>query len=407
MGSSLLFTARDMGRPVPFEKPPWAYTFTEADLKTRGHGEITSGYWWIELGGDKLDTITDAEAIRDELVKSLYGIWDHIKNGGRHGAENFALTWMAFLPGKRESRRVEGAYILREQDLLGERVFEDAVAYGGWSMDCHIPGGLRAAQDEPTQFLGEFQAYTIPYRCLFSRAVDNLFLAGRAISVSHMAFSSTRVMGTCAVVGQAAGTAAALALAQNTTPHGLHAQGQVPRIQEALIRDDCWIPGFTGKGFRTDARVTASGAWTGCEPASVLDGWSRGEAGHTHQWAAAMEVGERPAWLRVSYDTPQPIEEIILRLDSNLNSEIMPSISQGVLSNQVEGMPPELARDFDVVARHGGAEVQRFEVRGNGRRFHRFALDGQSVDEIEVVVRATYGDTAARIFAVEAYPVGK
>ncbi len=117
MGSSLMFTAKDMGRPVPFVKPEWAYTFTEEDLKRRPHQEIASGYWWIELSG-VLDPIDDAEEIRDELTKTLYGIWDHIKNKPGHNAENYALDWVGFLPGRRESRRLKGDLCIATGDCV-------------------------------------------------------------------------------------------------------------------------------------------------------------------------------------------------------------------------------------------------------------------------------------------------
>ena len=142
MGNSLMFQARDIGHPVKFVKPDWAYQFTEEQMKNREHGLITSGYWWIELGGGKLDTITDAEELRDELLKTVYGVWDHIKNGGDHGAENYDLTWVGMLPGKRESRRLMGDYVLKQQDIDDGRIFEDAVAYGGWPMDIHTAEGF-------------------------------------------------------------------------------------------------------------------------------------------------------------------------------------------------------------------------------------------------------------------------
>ena len=211
MGSSILFTAKDMGHPVPFIKPEWAYTFTEEQLKHRAHTEITSGYWWIELSG-LLDPVSDAETIRDELLKVLYGVWDHIKNQPGHHAENYALDWVGFLPGKRESRRLTGDYVLTENDVAASRIFPDTVAYGGWNMDVHVPGGILSEESAPTTYYKFDDVYAIPYRCLYSENIENLFLAGRAISVSHIAFGSTRVMGTCAVVGQAVGTAAALAM---------------------------------------------------------------------------------------------------------------------------------------------------------------------------------------------------
>ena len=201
MGSSLMFQARDVGRPVPFFRPPWANQYTEHDLRHREHADVSSGYWWIELGGGRYETIADAEILRDELLKAVYGMWDHIKNGGDHGAENMDLEWVGILPGKRESRRFLGDYVLTEQDCQEGRIFEDAVAYGGWPMDVHTVEGFLNDADEPTVYLHLPQVYTIPYRCLYSRNISNLFLCGRIISASHMAFASARVMATCAVGG--------------------------------------------------------------------------------------------------------------------------------------------------------------------------------------------------------------
>lgn len=117
---------------MPFEKPFWAYTYTEEQLRLRDHEDVTSGYWWIELGDGEHNTITDAESIRDDLLKTVFGVWDHIKNGKGHHAENLDLVWIGFLPGKRESRRFLGDYVLTEKDCLENTDFEDAVAYGGW-----------------------------------------------------------------------------------------------------------------------------------------------------------------------------------------------------------------------------------------------------------------------------------
>ena len=139
MGNSIYWRARDVGHPVPFEKPDWAYTYTEEDLALRPHpgDRFKVGFWWVEVGGDVDNTISDNESIRDELWKIAYGLWDHVKNGGDHGADNYVLDHVGLLPGKRESRRIVGDYILREQDLLTQHHFDDAIAYGGWTMDLH------------------------------------------------------------------------------------------------------------------------------------------------------------------------------------------------------------------------------------------------------------------------------
>ena len=229
MGNSLMFQAVDRGEPVRFVKPSWAYSFSEEELKHRAHyngassigdggvaaefreGEMKnlpefsrmdSGYWWIELGGDRRDIIAESEDIRDELLKCVYGVWDHLKNCGDHGAANYDLEWVGMVPGYRESRRLVGDYLLNENDVRANRVFEDAVAYGGWPMDGHVPGGLFDHHNPPSRVYNFDGVYTIPYRCYYSRNVPNLMMAGRDISATKMAFGSTRVMGTCAVGGR-------------------------------------------------------------------------------------------------------------------------------------------------------------------------------------------------------------
>lgn len=402
MGSSLLFVAKDMGRPVPFEKPKWAYSFTEKELAGRGHGEITSGYWWIELGGDALSTIDDAEEIRDELMKSLYGIWDHIKNGGDHGAENYALAWIANLPGKRESRRVIGDYVLTEQDLLSERVFDDAVAYGGWSMDCHTPGGLRSPREAPTQFLGDFGAYTIPYRCLYSKNVENLFIVGRIISASHMAFSSLRVMGTCAVIGQAGGTAAAIAVEKGLTPRGVN--DDLRALQNALMRDDCYLPGIRCED-ESDAvkraRITATAETDTGRAENVQNGWQRGLGGAENAWIAPLSDGG--VSLRATFEAPKRIGEVILRFDSDLAREITPSISAHVLDRQNTGVPKTLVKNYTIEGKRNGKRVFEKSITGNAQRLNRHDAGGALIDELVLTVTETNGDACARVFELNAY----
>lgn len=109
-------------------------------LKDRPHDTVTN-YWWIELGGDK-DSIHDTEELRDELLKIAFGVWDHMKNYGDHGVENWEMDWIGFLPGKRESRRYVGDYIITQNDVEAEGRFDDIIAYGGWTMDDHFPEGF-------------------------------------------------------------------------------------------------------------------------------------------------------------------------------------------------------------------------------------------------------------------------
>jgi len=141
LGSSILFMAREHGQPMSFKAPDWIRKF-DGPLPHRGIGSYEYGYWWNEWGGN-LDTIKDNEAIRDELLKTALGIWDLIKNSGNYkNSENWALEWVGAIPGKRESRLFIGDYVLREQDIKRGERFDDGVAFGGWPIDLHPPGGI-------------------------------------------------------------------------------------------------------------------------------------------------------------------------------------------------------------------------------------------------------------------------
>lgn len=249
LGSSIMFAARDIGRPVPFVAPEWAHTFPdEASLPFRTHESFESGYWWIEWGG-RINTITDNEAIRKELQAAVFGVWDHIKNhctvpGLRERASTWTLDWIGHLPGKRESRRFEGDRILTERDILRglDGVPADVVTHGGWPIDLHAEDGIYSPEKPCTQppLPG---LYGIPLRSLYSRSVSNLFMAGRDISTTHVAHGTTRVMKTCAVIGEAAGNAAALALQSSMTPRELaNDERSVAHLQQVLLREGMYLP---------------------------------------------------------------------------------------------------------------------------------------------------------------------
>ena len=402
MGSSIMFSAKDMGRPVPFIKPDWAYTYTEADLENREHAEITSGYWWLEVSGD-LDVIDDAEKIRDELLRILYGVWDHVKNQPGHHAENYALDWVGAVPGRRESRRLTGDYVLTEQDVLSCRAFADVVAYGGWDMDVHVPKGFLSLDRMPTTYYMTKDLYGIPYRCLYSRNIENLFLAGRAISASHIAFGSTRVMGTCAVVGQAVGTAAAVALS-----HGLRAARAVgehiEELQQTLLKYDCYLPGKYNtdtEDLARDACVSATSHRPDCEPQKVISGCSRDVGNTCHRYVSQgiAAAGER---LTLTWSTAVEANEVIVRFDSNLRYELTITQSDRIRSLQRD-FPVELVRDFDVELYAGTVLQKKIEIRNNIQRSRYIGFDKTTFDKLTLVLYNTYGAPDATVFEVRVY----
>ena len=190
LGSSILFTSKKYDQPMPFTAPAWAYKYPKCEnLPHRGHDTWEYGYWWIEWGGTK-DIIKDGELIREDLMAVALGIWDHIKNSGKHPAsENWALDWIGFIPGKRESRRFVGDYLLNENDCRKGEIFADGIAYGGWNLDLHDPDGVHTSRPPFTTI--PIPLYNIPFRSLYSKNIKNLLFAGRNISTTHIAFGST------------------------------------------------------------------------------------------------------------------------------------------------------------------------------------------------------------------------
>jgi len=244
LGQSIYFYSKDVGVPVKFTPPSYALDdITKIprwrSFNTKVHGCLL---WWIEYGG-RLDTVHDTEEIKWELWKVVYGVWNHLKNSGNFPeAETLTLEWVGLIPGKRESRRFEGLYMLRQQDLVEQRSHDDAIASGGWSIDLHPADGV-FSEHAGSSHLHARGVYQVPYRCLVSRDVSNLLLAGRIISVSHVAFASTRVMATCAQIGQAAGMAAALCARDGLLPADLVAPEQMRTLQRELLRTGQHIPG--------------------------------------------------------------------------------------------------------------------------------------------------------------------
>lgn len=410
MGNTLMFCAKDTGKKSEFIKPFWAYEITDEQLKNRGHSQledqigkygVDSGYWWLELGGEQ-NVIGDGEEIRDELLKYLYGIWDHIKNKGDHGADNYELDWVQFLPGKRESRRIEGDYILKQQDLEECTVFEDTVAYGGWPMDMHPPEGF-FYEGNATNYLHLNGVYGIPYRCYYSKDIKNLMMAGRNISTTHMAFGSVRVMATCAVGGQAVGTAAAMAAAKKCTPREIGTY--MSELQQKLLEDDCYLPGIKNQSDQDisgHAVVTASSWQENWEPENIINGIARTTPDGNNAWKSeSMEETEQ--WLKLSFQKTQ-ISQMILKFDSSLSDEIMISLSQETRKTQKPGIPQTLIRDYEVSLYCEGAEVYKEEITGNYQRLrvHNIAPDIEA-DEAVITVKGTHGTPCAVIYEVRLY----
>jgi hypothetical protein len=416
LGSSLLFTTRDMGRPMKFVPPTWAKRYTEEDLKYRDHSSWEYGYWWVEFGG-LMDTIADNETIRDELLAIMMGVWDHVKNSGNHpDSENWALDWFGFVPGKRESRRFVGLHMLTQSDLEEAVHFEDVIAYGGWPMDTHPPQGIEAKDIEPCSQPVTNYVYGIPLRSLISANVDNLMFAGRNISATHIAFSSTRVMATCAVMGQGAGTFAAAAVqAGLSLTAAQQDRDLVRRVQQALIQQDAYLPGLEADaGISNAAVVRASSEQPEGPASSVIDGHTRAMHGisgarpeltapGTHRWMS--QPGDKTPWIELEWETPVSISEITIVLDTGMHRRLTLTHDDQIHMKNKWGPQPETLKEFRLLACDGsksalGSYREVLHVRDNYSRQVTCPVMLEGVRKLRLEVLATNGLDHARVFEI-------
>lgn len=392
MGMSCLIQLRETDHPHPFVPPPWANKYPRCDdLPHRSH-DLHSNFWWIELGGED-DSIRDTERLRDELLKAAFGVWDHLKN---HCAEvearNWVLDWVGFLPGKRESRRYVGDHILTQNDVRSEGRFADLVAYGGWSLDDHHPGGLNHP-GPPTLFHPAPSPYGIPYRSLYSRNIGNLFFAGRNLSATHAAMSSTRVMATCAVCGQAVGTAAALAAAHGLSPRGVY-HHRLADLQQALMDDDCYLPWNRRNmpPLTREAELTAS---TG-DPEPLRNGLDRPLDGEDNGWR-----GPPGAWVQYSFGSPRSVRQVRLVSDSDLSPRTRDTRCNYPLHPTPLTVPPVTLRSFRLDALDGSGNWRTvFRETNNYRRFVRVPLAVET-RALRLIPQSTWGAEEVHLFAFD------
>lgn len=403
MGATLLMHSEDMGKPMHYKAPAWALKYdAEKSHPARKFTGFENGIWWMEIGSDG-DIIGEQEEIRHKLMCYAHGLWDYIKNSGKvPGSENHALSWVQALPGKRESRRFIGDYILKEGDLLHHTHFEDAVGYGGWSLDEHCPGGIENLEDPPSYFHQHFhKVYEIPYRSLYSKNINNLQFAGRNISQTHISLSSTRLMATCATMGLAVGTSAALCIKKKSTPRDI-AQYHMNELQEQLLRDDAFIPHRPANDpmdLAHKAGVIAASSTSSGNANLLNDGWGRDFEGIDHGW----ESQGLPAEVLMEWDAPIALSKVEIKCDSNVKRNLMMTKNSKVSPTFWNDVPIELLKSLDLEARVNG-RWQAIETRNdNERRLIKFAFAQIKATAIRVRMKETYGAKNAKLFEIRCY----
>ncbi len=342
LGHSIYFYTKDTGSPVKYTAPSWALKdITKIPRYRQFNANLQGCYlWWIEYGG-RLDTVHATEQIKWELWKVVYGVWDYIKNSGKFPeAETMTLEWVGHIPGKRESRRFEGDYMIHQRDVIGQTDFDDVVAHGGWSVDLHPSDGVYAEGSPCNQWHSK-GVFGIPYRCYYSKNIGNLFLAGRIISASHVAFGTTRVMATCAAGAQAVAVAAALCKERALLPRDVLHADHLGELQLRLDRIGQFLPGkniIDPSDKTPDASITASsclrlselkpsGAWI------ALD----------HGWAMILPLSAGAC--------PRFTFELETSAPGTLRMELIRSVKKGNFT------PDELVEATEIAFTQGGSAI--------------------------------------------------
>jgi hypothetical protein len=390
MGMSCLFQVRETDRAQTFTPPVWANKYiTDEEFPAREH-DLKTNFWWIEIGGEN-DTTHDTEELRDELLKIVFGVWDHMKNYGDHGASNWVIDWVGFLPGKRESRRNVGDYILNQNDIASGGKFEDLVAYGGWSLDDHHPEGFKYTGGYPTIFHAAPSPFGIPYRCLYSVNIENLFFAGRNISCTHAAMSATRVMATCAIIGEAVGIAASIAVNKDLTPRGVY-ESEISDLQRMLMEDDCYLPFHKREIWRL-TRIANVTCKTGS--AEILkSGYDRPIGNEDNGW-----MGNLGEWVQCSFENSEQINELRFVFDSNLNRKAHNMPCNYPLEQNDFHVPETMIKEFKIEAQDEcGNWIKVAEIKKNYQRLVKFNLDVKTKG-IRFIPLSTWGFEKAHVFS--------
>jgi hypothetical protein len=236
MGASVQWYTEETDEFSAFPDCPWALQFNEESCQ-----RLTRGDWNWETGLNR-DQITEFESIRDHALRAVYGNWVFLKNSSRDRDkyEKLKLSWVAYIAGKRESRRLLGDIILQQQDIQQKKEFPDAFVTTTWTIDLHYPDpkNTKYFPGEEFRSIAKFtpiEPYPIPYRCFYSRNIDNLMMAGRCISVTHVALGTVRVMRTCGMMGEVVGMAASLCKKHDTNPRGVY-QHHLAELKELAKR---------------------------------------------------------------------------------------------------------------------------------------------------------------------------
>jgi hypothetical protein len=326
-------------------------------------------------------------------------VWDTIKNSGEFDADNFELEFLGFLGAKRESRRMMGDYILTANDIIDGKVPFDTVAYGGWSLDDHYPEGFDGKNGNYVIIVKNH--YGIPYRCLHSKNIENLFFAGRNISATHMAMSSARVMGTCSVIGQAVGVASFVANKYNVSPREV--LSHIEEVQQLLLKNDCYLLDIE----RQVSELCMKAKLVGISQV-VRNGKDRNISNENN--LALVKNGSE---IKYELSEPTKISGVKIVFDSDIardtfdvhECEKRHSMRCNILDDSpVMSMPKTLAKSYLLTAKIDNGETVVLDNQTKNKKRSILVPVDFKVKEISLAIRENWGETEETgVFTFEIY----
>ena len=397
------------GKEESFEVPEWAHILPEGFNRPDVNG--IQARWWLEHPGT-FDDLDDPERARAELIRIHLDYWGWLREHPTFGvkARTSRLDEIKIHNGRREGWRFLGDYVLTSTDCRDGRRFQDAITCGGWALDLHDPMGVMNPKGNGWWSVDATRIYTIPYRCIYSKDIANLYMAGRNISVTHAALGSTRIMGTIFTIGQATGTAAAMAVRENLSVRDVGTK-RIKALQQMLLKDDQFIPGVVNDDPHDKARsakVTASSC-DRCDqtetnkkerpeskPEYVIDGLTRpglypSDGPCTHAWRSNPE-NPLPQWVRLDFPHPVTLCEVRIVFDSQPTGGSLPW-----------PMPKTLAKDYSIWGLADGKWRKLTEVKDNIKRLQIHRFESVKVQSVKVQVDATWGGKSVHIQEIRVY----
>lgn len=389
------FWSEDVGKETAFNPPAWAFKLPEGDKLGRTPKYINRGEWWLETPND-YDDIWESEYVRDTMFRIAAGYFDWLKNSwtDKEKVATYKLRNLGTYNAKRESRRLIGDYIMTQNDYKENADFYDAVCYTGWHIDVHHIKGIFSGAggafnlNEPTPIT------PMPFRCFYSKNINNMFMVGRCASVSHIGLGAARTQLTGATMGQAVGTAAVLCKKYGVTPRTVGKE-HIKELQQLLLKDGQYIPGVyncDSNDFAKEATVFATSETENGKAINVINGKTRPCDGEDYAWVSS---GKLPQELTLKFEKNRPVNEILITFDIPFKKFTF-------------GFKPQPERDgtvtnFEVLLKTENGYQKIAEKTNNFQRLVKINANGILANEIKIVVKKCHNFEVATITEVRVY----